>query len=386
MSIVEVANVAGVSKSTVSRVINCAPGVAPGVVQNVRRAMERIGYQPSACRPGRRPASRQGIRTGAIALVAMGHTDTARLYQLPVFPSLLHGVERAVAEHGMSLTLAGLHPNSPLPAALCGDRVDGLLLLGKWEGMPESVRARFRQSPSVWIMRENSDERCEFDHVFYNNAAVGRMAARYLADQGHAHVAFLNTMATHPAFVQRQKDFLAELAVVGISGEAFVGGGNDDFRTCQSLVDRMLRESPPPTGLFVASDSQLPNLCHALELRGVAAGEAIQIISCDNERQFISKLSNPPATIDINLELVGGRGVHQLLWRMRHPQEKNRITVLIEPELVLPNGAEHQPNLRGLVAPIAGATGTAREGPSGSECFNPQARGECDESVQFSQE
>lgn len=363
MSIIEVANLAGVSKSTVSRVINSAPGVAPAAAQNVRRAMERIGYQPSARRPGRRTESRRGIRTGSVALVAMGHPDTARLYHLPVFPSLLHGVERAVAEQGMSLTLAGLHPDSPLPPALSGDRVDGLLLLGKWDAMPESIRARFHQLPSVWIMRENSDDRSEFDHVFYNNAAVGRMAARYLIDQGHRHVAFVNTMAGHPAFVQRQNDFQAEIANSGISAKAFVTGNWNvaEFRVFQSLVDRMLLESPLPTGLFVASDIQLPNLYHALELRGIAVGKAVQIISCDNEQQFISKLSIRPATIDINLELVGRRGVHQLLWRMRHPQERNRITVLIEPELVLPEGEGQEQKLHGLVA----ATGASVEGFEG---------------------
>jgi DNA-binding LacI/PurR family transcriptional regulator len=66
----------------------------------------------------------------------------------------------------------------------------------------------------------------------------------------------------------------------------------------------------------------------------VKIGPALEIISCDNEEQFLSRVAPRPATIDINLELVGRRGVQQLLWRMRHPEARNRITVLVEPRLV----------------------------------------------------
>ena len=72
MSIIDVAKEAGVSKSTVSRVINSVPGVTEGVRQNVLDAMERLGYQPSVRRPGPKPISRKGIRTGNVMMLVMG--------------------------------------------------------------------------------------------------------------------------------------------------------------------------------------------------------------------------------------------------------------------------------------------------------------------------
>ena len=340
MSIVEVAHLAGVSKSTVSRVINQSPKVAPSVAQTVRDAMQRLGYEPALRRRGRKPASRRGIRTGNIALLVMG-MRAGDLYRLPVFPSLLHGVERQLAEHKLNLILANLGVEEGLPAVLNGNQADGLLLFGRWDGMPASVRAKLRQLPAVWLVRGHSDAAGEFDHVFYNNASVGPLAARYLINRGHRRLALLNAVGRHPAFAQRHHDFAAVVEEAGFTPKLVVSMGEEgavNSSVFESLVDQLLEgpESQRPTGLFVPTDVQVPEVYQALRARGIEPGRDIEIISCDAQQQFLSGLTPRGATIDINLELVGRRGVQQLLWRMRNPEVKNRITLLVEPTLVLP--------------------------------------------------
>jgi DNA-binding LacI/PurR family transcriptional regulator len=117
MSIVRVAEVAGVSKSTVSRVINNAPDVDPAIVGVVLAAMKAVGYRPPAVRPGPKPVARRGAKNGGILLLAAGFS-AAELYQLPVFPTVLHGIEREAGACGMNLSLASLTPDSGVPAAM----------------------------------------------------------------------------------------------------------------------------------------------------------------------------------------------------------------------------------------------------------------------------
>jgi DNA-binding LacI/PurR family transcriptional regulator len=340
MSIIDVANLAGVSKSTVSRVINHSAKVAPDVVRAVESAMRQINYAPPLRRRGPKPMSRRGIHSGNIALLLMG-VNASDLYRLPVFPHLLHGVERGLAEKGLNLILANLGKGEELPAVLSSGRADGLLLWGKWDAMPDPVREKLRQIPTVWIVREHSDSQGEFDHVFYDNLAVGRLAARHLGRRGHRSMAFINALPHHSAFIERGREFIAAAEDAGLQAHSFVrevDGHNSDYSISQDLVDRMLRIQPRPTGLFVPTDTQLAGVYHALEERGMRPMEDVEIISCDNERQFLSRLTPRPVTININLELVGRRGVSQLLWRMRHPELKNRISVLVEPTLVVPSG------------------------------------------------
>jgi LacI family transcriptional regulator len=337
MSLVEIANLAGVSKSTVSRVINQAPGVAPAIVSVVQRAIQKTGYEPPALRRGRKPPARQGIRTGNVAFLALQWRVTD-LYHLPVFASLLHGVERALAGHRLNMILSNLADDGRLPGAITDHQVDGLLLFGKSNAISEVVRSRLKASPVVWLMREHSDPSAQFDHVSYNNAMVSRLAADYLIGRGHRVVAFLNTFPDHSAFHQRQVNFVAAMEEAGYRANVIVANTNEASpfpAVCQSLVERLLNLPLPTTGIFVPTDAQLPGITSALESRGIKPGRDIELIGCDNEEQFLSQLSPRPATIDIGTHAIAEHAVAQLLWRMRHPQESHRQTLLIEPRLVL---------------------------------------------------
>lgn len=334
MSIIHVARVAGVSKSTVSRVINEIPGVAPDAIAAVRKAMKKIGYQPPLRRRGPKPSSRQGIRNGNVALLAMG-LRAEDLYRMPVFPALLHGLERALAEQNLNLVLGNLGPGEHPPAALAERQADGLLLWGKWDGMPPEVLNQVRSLPAVWLMREHSDARGDFDHVTYNNLTVSRIAARYLLERNHRHTAFLNTVPSHSAYVERQNDFARLMQEAGQPTQSIVVDATQPLDASSRLVEELLRLCPAATGVFVPTDAQLPALYRALQARGVKPGRDIEIISCDNEEPFLSQVHPRPATIDLHLDLVGRRAVEQLRWRMRNPKEP-RLTVMVEPTLVEP--------------------------------------------------
>src|SRR3954447_16933208 len=89
MSISKVAKLAGVSSSTVSRVINNHPRVAPETAQAVRKAMQALSYTPSERRPGPKPSYRSRNGVANIAFLVLG---TSRSRATPAFEDLLRGV------------------------------------------------------------------------------------------------------------------------------------------------------------------------------------------------------------------------------------------------------------------------------------------------------
>jgi LacI family transcriptional regulator len=340
MSITDVASLAGVSTATVSRVINRSPSVKPEMVRAVQEAMKRLGYNPPLRRRGPKPAARRGIRTGNVALLAMGN-DSLNLYRLPVFPKLVHGIETALAEQGLNLVLASIKEDGVLPPALLGNQLDGVLLLNRLRTVPAELRQRLANLPAVWVMREHADDEGRFDHVFYNNANVSRIAAKYLLDRGHTRAAFLNGAPSHTAFGQRQRDFSTVMAGSDATVQEFVvapAAGAPPVSTVswEAAAVQFARSADRPTGLFIPSDTYVAAVYRALEAEGVRPGRDVEVISCDNEEPFLAHVSPRPATIDLNLEQVARKGVQQLLWRLRNADEENRVTVLIEPTLVLP--------------------------------------------------
>src|SRR5688572_15597772 len=100
MSISKVAKLAGVSSSTVSRVINNHPRVAPDTALSVRRAMQELGYTPSETRPGPKPQSRSRKESPEIAFLVLG---TSRSRATPAFQDLLRGVSMAATSNDLNL-------------------------------------------------------------------------------------------------------------------------------------------------------------------------------------------------------------------------------------------------------------------------------------------
>jgi len=336
ISIIDVAQLAGVSKSTVSRVMNHVPGVNPDVTKAVQSAMERLGYQPSARRRGPKTAARRGIRTGNILFLVLGY-NVANLQQMPVLPALLHGIEAAVREAGLYLVLAAYHPNESLPAALGSNQVDGVLLFNPRtapDESPPSIKSRFERVPTVGLMRGFDEPWPRMDRVLYNNASVGTLAARYLLNRGHTRIAYINIERDHPAFIERQRNFVASAQAAGAHVVELVCprrpeeivNENEEFQT---LVKAAAAQEV--TGIFSPTDNQLPPLYSALGHAGMHPGKNLDIIACDNQQRILSGLSPKPASIDINLEMVGRAGVHWLLWRLANLDKENRITLYVEP-------------------------------------------------------
>jgi LacI family transcriptional regulator len=347
MSITRVAKLAGVSSSTVSRVINNHPRVAPETAEAVRKAMQELSYTPSDRRPGPKPASRlQGAHGANIAFLVIGAN---RNRATPAFEDLLHGVSRGASQHDLNLVFSHVPDPDELPSRIASQRIDGMLLHGATPG--RALRDRLRRIPTVWLM--GNRRRPEWgDQVMPDGYEVGDLAAKYLLGRGHRNLAFLNLDANHWPFRVYGHAFGVTAADAGASVHLVEQAraaspdywGGHSTESVEALVQRYLALDPRPTGVFVADDIQVANLQPMLQRRGVELGPGkVEVISCNNEKPYLVGLHPRPAVIDIRVESIGCRGVEQLLWRLAHTNVTERIITMIEP-LLVPSDAEDRPS------------------------------------------
>src|SRR3954470_7537650 len=127
MSISKVAKLAGVSSSTVSRVINNHPRVAPETAQAVRKAMQSLSYTPSERRPGPKPSFRSRSGVANIAFLVLG---TSRSRATPAFEDLLRGVSAGASKNDLNLIFNHVSEADHLPGRIFDQRIDGVLLHG----------------------------------------------------------------------------------------------------------------------------------------------------------------------------------------------------------------------------------------------------------------
>ncbi len=335
-SIVDVAKKASVSIATVSRTLNNDPSVAPATAKLVRAAADAVGYVPRAVRPGPKPAKRKGVSTGVIAFLGIGPFDPTELYSMPTMPALLGGIQRGVARHGMELTLAHMPDQKSVPPVLARRRADGIMVFCE-ERINFSLRDMLHNIPAVWCLRGVYDPANEFDHVQYDNSRVGPIAFDYLKSKGCRNMLFASSNSLHPAYSMRRDAFVQAAVASGIH-PLLVEAENDQdpatrLRIAEELVGK-LGGLEGTSGVFCASDDLMLSVYNKLYQQGLAPGRDIELIGCNNDPIIMAQMHPRPATIDIKLDIVGERAIDQLLWRMSHRDDRDRVELTVKPELV----------------------------------------------------
>jgi LacI family transcriptional regulator len=352
MSIIEIAEKAGVSSSTVSRVINNRPRVSRRAKLAVKAAMQAMNYTPSDNRPGPKLGPRTGSRTPTIAMLVFGPSD---MLTAPAFGDLMKGVSIGASELGVNFVFHHVRDSDDLPAQITSGQINGVLLHSR---PPLVSRKLLEAYPTVWLM--GNRYRPEWgDQVMPDPYEIGARAGQYLISRGHRHLAYLNLDRGHWPFrvaSQGFKDaaFAAHLDCDILEREngqsEYVDWLRSDIRIGEELVERLIQLPSRPTGLFVADDVQVAVLQPAIQRAGVeiatgVAPGAVEIISCNNERPYLIGLSPKPAEIDIHVQAVGHRGVERLLWRINNPDVVERIVTSI-----LPSVRDHDGNSYAAVA------------------------------------
>ena len=325
VSILDVAQRAGVSHSTVSRVINNRPGVSAEATQRVHEAMRDLGYTHREKRPGRKPKAHAAVGTGLIGLVMSGADVDFKTS--PVAASVFHAAERRLTSLGYDLLVTRLEEGGKLSPTIERGVVDGLLLYG--HPPPLSIGEKLRLRPSVWLLSERAGSGYWGDRVGPDNQAVGVAAAEYLASRGRTRVVCVEVQGAHRGFSERASAFRDSAAGLGLEVETVSGSESD----AESIASELVALRDGLTGAFIPRDRLTAKVLASLARRDAALAVALDVVSCDNDG-VLDGLPRRPATLDIRADVIGERAVDQLLWRIEHPTDAMRSLLTVEPMLI----------------------------------------------------
>jgi len=334
MSVHRVANLAGVSQATVSKVINNYASVSPEYAHRVRKAMRKLGYEPA---PRKRSGAPAAIETVAV-LIFHGHQFYD--YRSSYF-HMLRSIEASLRYKKMDMVIAHVSSVDDLPEVVRRRQAAGLILQGR---KPENAILDFIHGiPSVWLSSHAGGSR---NVLLEGNESIGRLAAEYLIQRGHRRLGVLNAMGGNPVLDVRCRYFEYVANSEGCSCDAFIGPHGDAWSDDQDLdlaafesqvaeqVDAMLARKERPTGLFVPLDLQVAMVYRVLQQRGAAPGKHLEIVGSDEEKTALIGLHPRPATINVGPQSMGARAVKELCWRIDQRDADDRVRVMVEPCLV----------------------------------------------------
>ena len=199
MSIVAVAKRAGVSVATVSRVLNDFQNVRAETVEQVRNAIQEMGYKPPLVKRGPKGGARKSIpacfKKGQIAILTLGRFQ--QWLGLPVMASVVAGITRAAKEWNIRTVLDEMPDPRSLSPVISRREIDRAIVFFM-SGIPTNHLARLgEQVPLVWAMG-GEDVRVDVDHVSADNNGVAHLACEYLVDHDCKSLAFISDHPNWP--------------------------------------------------------------------------------------------------------------------------------------------------------------------------------------------
>ncbi|MGW4705871.1 LacI family DNA-binding transcriptional regulator [Streptomyces sp. NPDC004285] len=275
----DVAREAGVSRATVSRVVNGVRNVAPDIQRSVRETIARIGYTPNQ-------AARSLVtrRTGTVALVlsATGRSFTARVFSDPFFGRVVDGVLpilRRRAIQPVLLVAESERARTQLVEYLGQGGADGALVVPLDENDPLPAMLTAAGLPTVLFGRPRDGEGCGF--VDLDNAAGARLAAEHLWATGRRAPATIAAPVTAPTAADRLDGFREALAARGVTSVPVVRG-RFTVDSGRRAMARLLRDHPGTDAVFAANDLMAQGACAYLREQGVAVPGTVAVVGFDD--------------------------------------------------------------------------------------------------------
>jgi len=275
-NLAELAKIAGVSASTVSRALSGSSVVSEKTRARIVELARIHGFQPNHLARNLRLK-----RTQAVAVVLpLGH-ETGQHLSDPFFIAMLGHLADTLAERGHDLLLSRARADDDhwLDAIVDSGRVDGVIVIGQSDQVDALDRVAARYRPLVvWGANLPGHRHVS---VGSDNRAGGEMAARHLIDTNRRRLAFFGA-ADAPEIAERREGFLRACDLAGVSDLAetlpvpLTGAAAHE-----AILDR-LRAGPTPDGVVAATDVIAMSAIRAFREVGLSVPEDVGVVGYDD--------------------------------------------------------------------------------------------------------
>ncbi len=334
VTILDVAKEAGVSKSTVSLVINNSNSIKLETQYKVKQAIEKLGYVPNL-------AAREltTSRTHTLGLIFMTSNQHQKPYGFSsVCETLLYDTSNGIysglksTDYTLLVERFSDTGNSDLPDLVKSGRLDGVFLIGGLFSSHFVETLQKHKIPLVIIGRQYEG----YDSISVDTQAVGYMGAKYLLEQGHRKIAFINGPLSSNNSQQKLLGIQRALKELNLDPSIIETvhtgySGQNGYEGLKELWEKGYR----PDAVFGASDGITSGILRFLYDNAIRVPDEISVLGYEDS--ILSEYSSPAITvIDAHKEIMGKEACSVLINRIKKPKSKV-VNLSIEPSLIVRN-------------------------------------------------
>ncbi len=317
VTINDLADALGLTKSTVSRALNGYPDIAEGTRKRVQRQAQIMDYRPLS--------HAQAIRTGRTRAVGLVLQTDLPGAGRPFIANFLGGITGRLGAEGWTLTVAtALNEQDMLQTLerLIEERkADGFVLPRTLADDPRVELLRRHDIPFVMFGRTGDPTDCAWFDIASETAM--RAAVARLAGFGHERIALVNGEIEYTFSRLRDQGFRTGMAEAGLTVDAnLIRNGAMTLETGAAAARHLLDLPAPPTAIVYAVDIAALGAYVAAAERGLTIGRDLSVIGYDGVPE--GAFATPPlTTFDVDMEHAGARLAALLMQRIRGAQAED---------------------------------------------------------------
>lgn len=332
VTIRDVAKTAGVSVSTVSRVLNDKDDVAPETYDKIQTVIQELGYTSSLA-----AKSMRSHRTNVIGLVVPDVGDSFTI-------QVMRGINQAIQEFGLDLIVytGGGSTKSTWPAReqqyvslLNGSITDGIIVV--------APTATTFSTAYPLVAVDPHPEDTEFPSVIATNRIGALAAMEYLIGLGHCRIGFIGGRTDLQSALRRFQGYKDGLRQANLPIEqALIQPGDYTREAGHSAAKKLLSLTKPPTAIFAANDQSAIGAIEAAQEVGLRVPEDLSVMGFDNIPES-SYINGGLTTVDQFIDSMGYIAVKILVDLLQNGSTENYLQ-RVDTKLIIRNTCQ-APNL-----------------------------------------
>lgn len=307
MSIEKVAQLAGVSKATVSRVLNAHPGVKPDTREKVLSAIAACDYQPNLL-------ARQ-LRTAQSHMLLVLISDITN----PFCSRVVQGIEAEAELHGYHILLchsaSQLQREAAYLTLLTGKVVDGVITMDAASGL-QDLQHIIAGAP--WVQCSEFDPAIPASSVTIDHLDAARDTVHYLAGKGRKRIGLVNGDMRYLYSHHHEQGYHQAINALGLQWSGVAYASDISTEAGSQALQQLLAMPQPPDAIFAVSDVLAVGVIHAALQAGLRVPEDLAVVGFDGI-PFTGSLNPPLTTIEQPMYQLGARSVQLLLQKIRQP-------------------------------------------------------------------
>ena len=305
----DVAQRAGVSLATASRVVSGFDNVRSETRERVERAMRELLYVP----PGRRPA------TGVIGLLLPKLEN-------PIFPALAQAIEKRATESGyasiLCSTMSAAFREVDYVHMLLDRQVDGMIFIScemtNMSGEHDHY-ARLLEEGARIVFVNGALNTLNVPSVGVDERSAGELATQHLLDLGHTRIGYVAGPAYYLPTQQKAEGRESALRTAGLAPDGLVAHGEDfTVEGGREALSELLARKKPPTGVICSSDLMAIGVLQEAAAQGLRVPRDLSVIGFDGIDA--TRWTDPPlTTVEQPIEEIAETAVNGLRSRIAEP-------------------------------------------------------------------